>query len=100
MGRSGRNFMIIVSGPIDSERANTSTPSADADPLPAVVWLHEQGVADLLGNRGQVERLVVLGRGVLKARVVRRVLVRYEHRRRPLETEGDHRAVGRVLSHC
>ena len=65
----------------------------------AVVGLHEQRVADLLGDRGQVERQVVAGGGVLEARVVRRVLVRDQHRRRHLEPEPDHRAVGRVLLH-
>ena len=73
--------------------------ATDPDPLAAVVGLHEQRVADLLGDRGQVERLVVLVRGVLKARVVRRVLVRHEHRLRHLQTEANHRAVGGVLLH-
>ena len=73
--------------------------AADADPLPAVVGLHEQRVADLLGDRGQVERLVVPGGRVLEAGVVRRVLVRDEHRRRHLQPEPDHRAVCGVLLH-
>ena len=70
-----------------------------ADPLAAVVGLHEQRVADVLGDRGEVERQVVLRRRVLEARVLGRVLVRDEHRRRHLDPEPDHRAVGRVLLH-
>ncbi len=73
--------------------------AADADPLSAVVGLHEQRVADLLRDRRQVERLVVAGGRVLEAGVVGRVLVRHQNRRRHLQPEPDHRAVGRVLLH-
>ena len=72
---------------------------ADADPLAAVVGLHEQRVADLLGDPLEVERLVVLGRRVGEARVVGRVLVRDEHRLRHLQAQPQHRAVGGVLLH-
>ena len=70
-----------------------------AAPGPAVVGLHEQRVADLLGDGVQVEGLVVAGRGVGVAGVVERVLVRHQHRLRHLEPEPHHRAVGRVLLH-
>ena len=71
------------------------------DPAPgaAVVRLHEQRVADLLGDRVEVERLVVLGRGVGVPRVVHRVLVRHEYGLWHLEPEPQHRAVRRVLLH-
>ena len=72
---------------------------ADADPLAAVVGLHEQRVADLLRDRVEVERPVVLGRRVGEARVVGRVLVRDQDRLRHLQPEPQHRAVGRVLLH-
>ena len=71
----------------------------DADPLAAVVGLHEQRVADPLGDRPEVERLVVLRRHVLEARVLRRVLVRDQHGLRHLDPQPQHRAVGRVLLH-
>ena len=86
-------------GVVGALELGTVADPADADPLPAVVGLHEQRVADLLGDRGQVERLVVPGGRVLEAGVVRRVLVRDQHRRRHLQPEADHRAVGRVLLH-
>ena len=70
-----------------------------AAPGSAVVGLHEQRVADLLGDRVQVEGLVVAGRGVDVTRVVDRVLVRNQDRLRHLEPEPHHRAVGRVLLH-
>ena len=41
---------------------------------------HEQRVADVRGDRAEVERQVVLRRRVLEARVLGRVLVRDEHR--------------------
>ena len=72
---------------------------ADADPLAAVVGLHEQRVADGLRDLVEVERLVVLGRGVGEARVVGRVLVRDEHGPRHLQAQPQHRAVGGVLLH-
>jgi hypothetical protein len=72
---------------------------ADPDPLPAVVGLHEQRIADLGGDRVEVERPVVARRGVRVAGVLRRVLVRHEHRLRHLEAEPQHRAVGGVLLH-
>ena len=70
-----------------------------ADPLAAVVGLHEQRVADALGDLVEVERLVVLRRGVGEARVVGRVLVRDEDGLRDLQPEPQHRAVRRVLLH-
>ena len=71
----------------------------DADPLPAVVGLHEERIADALGDLGEVERAVVAGRRVGPARVVRRALERHEHRARHLQPAADHRAVGGVLLH-
>ena len=68
-------------------------------PRAAVVRLHEQRVADLLGDRVEVERLVVLGGRVGVPGVVHRVLVRHQDGLRHLETEAQHRAVGRVLLH-
>jgi hypothetical protein len=71
----------------------------DADPLAAVVGLHEQRVADLLGDGGEIEGLVVPARRVGEARVVRRLLVGHHHRRGDLQPEPQQRAVRRVLLH-
>ena len=71
----------------------------DADPLPAVVGLHEERVADALGDLAEVEGAVVAGRRVGPARVVGRALERHEDRARHLQPAADHRAVGRVLLH-
>ena len=72
---------------------------ADADPLPAVVRLHEQRIADALGDGVEVERAVVLRGRVRPARVVERSLERHQHRPRHLQPAADHRAVGRMLLH-
>ena len=69
-------------------------------PRAAVVGLHEQRVAHALGDRVEVELLVVAPRGVGPPRVVRRVLERHEHRLGHLEPQAHHRAVGRVLLHA
>ena len=71
----------------------------DAAPGTAVVRLHEQRVADLVGDRVEVERLVVAGGGVGVLRVVDRVLVRHQRRVGHLQAEPHHRAVGGVLLH-
>ncbi len=72
---------------------------AHAHPLAAVVGLHEQRVADVLGDRLEVERPVVARRGVRVAGVLRRVLVRHEDGLRHLQPEPQHRAVRGVLLH-
>ena len=70
-----------------------------ADPLTAVVGLHEERIADALGDLVEIERAVVAGRRVGPARVVRRALEGHEHRARHLQPAADHRAVGGVLLH-
>ena len=72
---------------------------AHADPGAAVERLHEQRVADLPRDVGEVERPVVAGGGVGEALVGGRLLVRHEPRRRHLQAEPDHRAIGGVLLH-
>ena len=72
---------------------------AHAHPLAAVVGLHEQRVADRLGDLVEVERPVVLRRRVGEAGVVGRVLVRDQDGLRHLEPEPQHRAVRGVLLH-
>ena len=72
---------------------------AHADPGAAVERLHEQRVADLAGDLGQVERLVVALGGIGEALVGRRLLVRDQPRAGDLHPKADHRAVGGVLLH-
>ena len=73
--------------------------AADADPLAAVVRLHEQRVADLVGDRRQVERQVVAGRRCTGSGRCRAGPCAAPGRLRDLQSEPDHRAVGRVLLH-
>ena len=77
----------------------TVADTAHPDPLPAVIWLDEQRVAEPIGNRGQIKRPVVAGGRVLEARIVGRVLVRDENRWRHFQPKAEHRAVGGVLLH-
>ena len=71
----------------------------DAAPAAAVERLHVHRVAELVGDLVEVERLVVLLRGVGPAHVVDRVLVGHQDRARHLEAEPEHGAVRRVLLH-
>ena len=71
----------------------------DPAPAAAVERLHEQRVPELLGDAGEVERLVVVRGRVRVLLVVQRVLVGHEHGLRHLQPEPDHRAVGSVLLH-
>src|SRR5579859_1755261 len=71
----------------------------DAAPGAAVVWLHEQRVADARRDRVEVERPVVPRGRVHVAGVVDGILVRHQHRLGHLEAKPHHRAVRRVLLH-
>src|SRR5947209_7061453 len=83
--------MTIVSAPVADHR--------DTAPAAAVEGLHEERIAELVGDGVEVELAVVPGGGVGVFGVVERVLVGHQHRLRHLEPQPDHGAVGGVLLH-
>ena len=107
--RTGEDVVIIdgllqvhehpAAGVVGGVQFGRVADAGDAAPGAAVVGLHEQRVADPLGDGVEVERLVVAGGGIGVTGVVHRVLVGHEHGVRHLEPQPHHRAVGRVLLH-